>query len=226
MLAMILWDLLMQNGDLFSRLKLGKGVSLGVAIGCGVLSAFVIGFVTCLRHINLLTPTYDFGIWCQMFHNMSETLNPLTTCERGELLSHFAVHLSPIYYLILPFYLIFPSPLTLQIAQAIIIAGGIVPFYLLMRRYTLSHRACVVFSLIYLLYPVISKGCFYDLHENCFLLPLLLWVFWAYESEKLSLLPVFTVLCCLIKEDAAVYVAIFALYCLLSGENKKRKWIS
>ena len=36
---------------------------------------------------------------------------PDVSCERDVLMSHFAVHISPIYYLLLPFYALFPSPL-------------------------------------------------------------------------------------------------------------------
>lgn len=42
----------------------------------------------------------------------------MTTCERDRVLSHFAVHVSPIYYLFLPFYALFPSPVTLEVLQA------------------------------------------------------------------------------------------------------------
>ncbi len=221
--ALVLWDFISQNRDLMDALPLPSGVALGTVIVCGVVCAIVIGVTTCLRYMMFGSPTYDFGIFVQMFHNMAESFEPLTTCERNEVLSHFAVHLSPIYYILLPFYMLFPSPLTLQIGQAVAVASGIIPFYLLMRKYELSSKARALFSMLYLLYPVISKGCFFDLHENAFLLPLLLWIFWAYESEKIPLLALFTVLCCLIKEDSAVYVAIFALYAMLSGKDVKKK---
>ena len=49
---------------------------------------------------------------------------PVTTCERDRVLSHFAVHVSPIYYLFLPFYALFPSPVTLEVLQALLLAFG------------------------------------------------------------------------------------------------------
>ena len=221
--ALVLWDFVSQNEDILSAIHLPNRVSPWAAVLCGVICCVVIAVTTCLRYINFATPTYDFGIFIQMFHNMAESFEPITTCERDKVLSHFAVHLSPIYYVLLPFYWLFPSPLTLQIGQAVIVASGIIPFYLLMKKYGFSAKARVAFSVLYMLIPAISKGCFFDLHENCFLFPLLLWIFWAYESEKIPLLALFTALCCLVKEDSAVYVTIFALYCLISGTTKKRK---
>ncbi|MBQ8496853.1 MAG: DUF2079 domain-containing protein [Clostridia bacterium] len=221
--ALIVWDFIAQNHEVLNRFHFQEKATIFVFILCGVICAGVIAVITCFRYINFAAPTFDFGIFVQMFHNMSETLIPETTCERNEFLSHFAVHLSPICYVLLPFYWLFPSPLTLQIGQAVVVASGIVPFYLIMRCYGLSSRARAGFSVVYMLFPIISRGCFYDFHENCFLLPLLLWTFWAYETEKIPFTVLFTLLCCMVKEDAAVYIAVFALYCILSGETKKRK---
>ncbi len=222
--ALVLWDFVSQNDDLLTAVSLPHSFSFWVAVAVGVLMALVIGVVTCLRYMTFNSPTYDFGIFAQMYHNMAELVGPITTCERNEVLSHFAIHLSPIYYILLPFYWIFPSPLTLQIGQAVAVASGIIPMYLLMKKWELSPKARAVFSVLYLLIPATSKGCFFDIHENCFLFPLLLWLFWAFETEKLPLVALFTVMTCLVKEDSAVYVTIFALYALFSAKTAKRRW--
>ena len=57
--------------------------------------AFV-GLWTVCRLLAYRTPTYDFGIFSQMFHRMRTTGLPTTTLERDGLLSHFAVHVSPV----------------------------------------------------------------------------------------------------------------------------------
>ena len=95
---------------------------------CAVTACTVISVIGCLRYKTFSTPNYDFGLFCNMFHNMKETGLPLVTSERDRLLSHFAVHISPIYYLLLPFYWIFPSPLTLQIGQAVALMLGMEVF--------------------------------------------------------------------------------------------------
>lgn len=60
-----------------------------------------------MRYYKLSTPAFDFGIFAQMFENMKDGLGPVTTVERNYELSHFAVHFSPAYYLMLPFYMLF-----------------------------------------------------------------------------------------------------------------------
>ena len=186
---------------------------------CGIFCGSVIAGVTCYRYLTFSSPNFDFGIFVNMFHNMKKSGLPLVTCERDVLLSHFAVHISPIYYLLLPFYCIFPSPMTLQIGQAVIVASGVIPVMLLCKHYRLSEKSACALTLIYALHPALSSGCFFDIHENCFLAPLLLWTFYFTERQKYIPMYIFAVLTLSVKEDAAAYIVIFALYLLLSRKN-------
>ena len=178
---------------------------------------------TCMHYFNYGTPCFDFGLFSQMFHYMKETGKCLTTCERDKLLNHFAVHFSPIYYCLLPLYMLFPSPATLLIQQTLVVASGIIPLVLLCKQYKLSNTATVLFSICFTFFPAFSGGCSYYLHENCFLVPFLLWLFYFFEKENVPLTLLFSILTLCIKEDAAVYVAIIALYFLVS---KKRPALS
>ena len=109
--------------------------------------------------------------------------------------------------------------MTLQIGQAVIIASGVIPVMLLCRHFKLSGKVTVAMSLIYALYPALSTGCFYDLHENCFLTPLLLWVFYFFERENYPLMYVFAILVLAVKEDASVYIILFALYMIFARKK-------
>ena len=186
---------------------------------CATACATVIAIVTCYRYLTFSSPNFDFGLFVNMFYHMKKTGLPLVTCERDVLLSHFAVHISPIYYLLLPFYALFPSPLTLQIGQAVIVASGVIPTLLLCKHYCLSGKSTCALVLIYVLHPALSGGCFFDIHENCFLAPLLLWMFYFFERKKYIPMYLFSVLTMAVKEDASVYIAIFAIYVLLSRKK-------
>ena len=204
------------------RLRVPRGMSFAVCGGTFLVIAAVLSAFGCLRHAAYVTPNFDFGIFCQMFHNMKETGLPLTTCERNGLLSHFAVHVSPIYYVLLPFYMLFPSPYTLAIGQAVVVASGVFPLFLLAKKKGISDKASTVLMLIYAAYPVLSTGCRYDLHENCFLVPLLLWMFCAYEHQKTGWLFVAMAAVLMVKEDAAAFVVFFGLYVLAVHRDWRR----
>ena len=179
----------------------------------------IAGSITVLRYVTYRSPAFDFGIWAQMFYNMKESFEPVTTIERERLLSHFAVHFSPIYYIYLPVYFIFSSPVTLQVLQVITLASGIIPVYLLCRHFGLSKSATACFGVIFALFPSLACGCYYDLHENCFLVPLILWLFYFAEKEKLRGMIIFSVLICLVKEDAPVYVACIGLFYIIGKKQ-------
>lgn len=201
--------------------KFNKFTTLFIIVFATLVFALFVGMTTVCRYLSYGAPNFDFGIFCQMFHNMKETGLPNTTCERDFLLSHFGVHVSPIYYVILPFYMIFPSPVTLQIAQTVILASAVVPLYLLCRKYNLSNKVTVLIAIMFVAYPAMSGGAMYDIHENCFLAPLLLWMFYFFEKEKWLWMYVFAALTLLVKEDAFVYIIIFALYACISRKAVK-----
>ncbi len=172
-------------------------------------------------------PTFDFGIFSQMFFQMKETGLPYTTVERDGLLSHFFVHVSPIYYLMLPFYCLFPTPVTLQVLQAAVIASAVIPTWKLTRKHGCTPFAGVLICIILLLYPAFCGGVSYDLHENAFLLPLVLWLFYAIDCEKRWAVFIFGILTLMVKEDAAVYVAVIALWLLIGSllnKNRRQRW--
>ncbi|MBR2405755.1 MAG: DUF2079 domain-containing protein [Clostridia bacterium] len=220
--GIVLFPLMRREQHSLLPRPLSRGLCIGLCIGAAVWFALVIGSTTCLRYLTFSAPNYDFGIFCNMFHNMSKTGLPIVTCERDAVLSHFAVHISPIYYVILPFYMLAPSPLTLQIAQAVVLASGVWPLYKLARHYQLSHAATAAVAFLYALYPALSNGCNYDIHENCFLVPLLLWLFVCYEKQRYGFMALAAVLILSVKEDAAVYVAFFAIYVLLARRDPRR----
>ena len=206
------------NGE---RSTLAAGMTVLLAFGFFLLvSAWTVG-----RVYSFSTPTYDFGIFAQMFHSMKTTGLPITTVERDGALSHFAVHVSPIYYLLLPFYMIVPKPETLQVLQAAVLASAVIPLYLIAKRHGLPPFMRTLLCALLLLYPAYAGGTSYDIHENAFLTPLILWLFYALDRKSISLTAIFAVLTMMVKEDAPVYVAVIALWLLLRGLlHKRSKW--
>ncbi len=201
----------------------------------GVLAIGFFAFVsawTVARIKCFWTPSYDFGIFSQMFHNMKTTGLPTTTLERDGQLSHFQVHVSPIYYLLLPFYAIVPRPETLQVLQAAVLASSVIPLWKIGSQKNLSGVSKMLLCAALLFYPALSGGASYDIHENCFLTPLILWLLYGLEKGSVPITATSAFLTLCVKEDAPVYVAVTGLYWLLktllcrNGNFKKQLLIS
>ena len=189
-----------------------------------ILSAYWI-FLLWARLETFCAPCFDMGIFTQMYDNMVDPehgFQPITTCERGSYLTHFAVHFSPILYLLAPFCFFFEPTIVLVVAQIVLVLSGVFPIYLICREIKLSNIKSTIMSLLYLLYPVMSSGSFYDFHENAFLAPLILWTLYFSHKKKwynTLLMFVFALLVLGVKEDAAIYVAFISLY-VMFGQKK------
>ena len=194
---------------------------IAILAACAAGVAGYVAWTTICKHRIFHTAVFDLGIFTQMYHSIVTHFTQVTTCERGYDLSHFAVHFSPIYYVLAPVYFLFPSPETLLASQAVLAVSGFIPLYLITRRYGFSNVLSFLFTLVYIFSVSVISPCYYEFHENAFLPPLLMWFFYAIEKENKILMYVFMVLVLMVKEDAALYVMCIGLYLLFSGKNRK-----
>lgn len=206
------WD---RQPEPVSRPKRAHRVWRWIAVGLSIAFFLFVSCWTVGRVYSFSTPTFDFGIFCQMFYNMKESGLPMTTVERDGLLSHFAVHVSPIYYALLPFYWLAPTPATLQVLQAAVITSAVIPLWKIGKHHNLTGAQQTLICAVFLLYPAYSGGTSYDIHENCFLTPLLLWLFYGIDRKNTAITATAAILTLMVKEDAAVYVAVIALWLIV-----------
>ncbi len=167
------------------------------------------------RYTGYMSHNFDFGIFAQMFENMRTTGLPNTTVERNILMSHFGVHFSPIYYLLLPFYAVYPHPETLLVLQAIFVGAGIIPVVLIGKKLNMTQSVIIACCVLYIFFPTLSNGCLYDFHENKFLTVLIMWAVYFIVSDKWIGTVIFCLLVMGVKEDAPIYVMSMALYVLV-----------
>ena len=204
------------------RIGLKKKGTIAVLIILGFVLFAVVGAIGILRYVTYSNSTYDFGIFTQMYEYMKQTGTINTTLERNYFLSHFGVHFSPIFYIGLPIYYLFSSPITVQLIQALMIALPIIPIYLISKHYKLSNWAILAISAIYVLYPATAGGGNYDIHENCFLTFFVLMTVWAVEKKKNIFFAICGLLACFVKEDAPIILIILGGYYLFSRKDRAR----
>ena len=206
------WD---RQPEPAAKPKQAHRIWLWITVGLSIAFFLFVSCWTVGRVYSFSTPTFDFGIFCQMFYNMKESGLPMTTVERDGMLSHFAVHVSPIYYLLLPFYALVPTPATLQVLQAAVITSAVIPLWKIGKHHNLTGLQQTLICAVFLLYPAYSGGTSYDIHENCFLTPLLLWLFYGIDRKNTAITATAAILTLMVKEDAAVYVAVIALWLIV-----------
>lgn len=219
--AIAFYYVLKDDKILLNKIKISDKALITLIVIGFVISVYVVIKYTVIRYQIFSATTYDFGIFSQMFEYLVKTGIPYTTLERDGLLTHFAVHFSPIFYLLLPGYYLFRSPIYLLVVQAISIFLGVVPIYLLCKNKKLDNFYILLICFIYLLYPAFTAGAFWEFHENKLLTVLLLWMIYFLEKEEDLLMYIFMFLVLLVKEDAALYIIFIGMYKIFY--NKKMK---
>jgi len=234
------------DGITFGRLDaLISAGTLMVLTAILVLAFTAVMSEACItRYLAFRSSTYDFGIFAQMFENMAKTGLQTTSVERNiPELSHFAVHFSPIYYLILPFYMIFRSPESLLVIQVLAVGLGAFPLALIAKKFNISPTNILFIVIAYLFYPALSGGLFFDFHENKFLTVFILWLLYfiilvssidpefsnpylkryikKYLRIRYILIYVFALLILTVKEDSFFYIFFIGLYMVSQKRNGK-----
>lgn len=184
---------------------------------------FHMGRYMVAKVLMLRSPSYDLGLFSQVFHYMKTYGLPLSTLERDGLFSHFGVHFSPAIYLFLPFYCLYPHAETLQLLQLLSVLSGLIPLCLLCRHFDFSRWESALFMSLYTLQPGLVFSSWYDFHENCLLPPILLWLFWSLWTRRKMAVFVFSFLLLMVKEDAALYLVSLAIFWFFYREGSEEK---
>lgn len=192
-----------------------KKIVWWAVLSLSIVYVFYLCVVVYYKVKTIEVSTFDIGIFSQMFERMNTDWTPITTLERDRVLSHFAVHVSPIFYVMLPVYKLFPYVETLDILQVLVAFSAIIPLKLLLTKLKLSQLTNILIVAWFVLFPVITTAGGTHLHENCFLTALIFWLFYFIVSERKLGIIGSTLLLLLVKEDAFIYVISIGSYFLL-----------
>lgn len=192
----------------------------GVLWSMIVLVGGMLSWLSVARYAGYNVGMFDLG-------NMSQAIGsvlrgqPLVFTYKTGPMSRLALHVELIYYLFVPFYLIWSDPRLLLIAQAVLFALGALPAYRLTLRRTESVFAARCVALIYLLYPTAQTSVLFDFHGDTLALPLLLFTLDDLDQRAWRRYAVFVVLSLMCKFYVALPVALLSL--LIWHQYKERR---
>lgn len=180
----------------------------------------LVGGIAVLRHLVYQSRGFDLGIFDQILHNISSWKPPIYTLT-GTAVNHMTrVHFSPVLYLLVPFYKIFPSPITLILSQVVLVALAVIPLRRLSESYGLDALTVNSLITVFLFFPGILGGLFYDFHEVAFYPLLLLTLLLSIEKENLIGFWLAFILTLSVKEDSAIYLVSIGLFELLRKDRR------
>jgi uncharacterized membrane protein len=168
-----------------------------------------------MKHYNFYSYAADLGVFNQALYTTisNKTLfyytpelwfNP-TGC-------YFAVHFSPILFLVLPFYAIYPSPKTLLVFQAFLLAAAAAPLYLIAKKLLKDEKIAFTLVPVYLLYPPLHGANWFDFHQQIFIPILLFTTYYFYLKRSWKLYIITSFLALTIQEHLVYIVFAIGLY--------------
>ncbi|MEU3774830.1 DUF2079 domain-containing protein [Streptomyces sp. NPDC032472] len=191
------------------------------AVVCGLF--FAHATLSLRLHERLDSNAFDLGIFEQAVRSYAEGHLPVSEVK-GPDFPLLGDHFSPVLALLAPFYMIWPSPRTLLVAQAALVAVSPLP---LMRwaHKALGTVAAQVIGVCYGLSWGIASATGFDFHEWVFAVPLLTWSLCALGQGRLRAAVLWALPMLLVKEDMGATVAVIALLAAWRAGPGRRRWL-
>ena len=135
------------------------------------------------RHLLFRSTAFDLGIYDQVIYLMSRGLSPISSYLGFH---HMGNHAAFSVYPLSLLYRITPSVYWLFAVQAICLAIGALPTWLLARQAGLSIPLSRTMAIVYLLYPLIFNLNLFDFHPEVMALPVLLTAIWLARADRIG----------------------------------------
>lgn len=185
--------------------------------------AAVFSWLSLARHAAFQSHAFDLGNMDQAVWNILHGhLFRFTDMEVGHvvLTSRLAIHVEPLLLLFAPLYLLHSGPETLLVAQALVVATGAVPAYLLARHLLGRAWFSLAFPLAYLLHPSLQNVLLDDFHAVALSAAFLLWAMYFFCRSQLVTFGLFAVLAMATKEEVGLVIACLGVWALV----RRHRW--
>ena len=185
-------------------------------------AAFAAGYavLAVLRHRSFGTGRFDLGNMTQAVWSTAHGRPLEATTLAGEQFVRLGTHFDPLLALVAPMWLVWPDPELLLVLQAVGLALGALPVFLLARKHLRSERAAVLVAVAYLLSPVLGWTALADFHAVALATPLLLGAWWFLDEERLVPFALCAVLTVATKEHVGLVVAGMGIWHAISRRRR------
>ncbi|MFN2137387.1 MAG: DUF2079 domain-containing protein, partial [Candidatus Promineifilaceae bacterium] len=162
-----------------------------------------------LRHMRLNSSTFDLGIKAQVIWN---SWHGDWFASSVEVSHYLGDHVQLIFLLLAPLFGLWEDVRVLLFAQALLLSLGALPVYRIARRALGDRGLAFLFSLVYLLYPLIGFVNRFDFHPIVFCIPFFLAAYDLLETNRPWWASLFILLALSLREEVGLTVFAFGLY--------------
>lgn len=197
-------------------------IALAVVALAAIAYTVILTLYTVGLHDTFATHAEDLGIMDQALwntahgHFLYETIcNPIgdLNCTGGVV--RFAIHFEPVLIPLALIYFIAPQVKVLLFLQALVVASGAFPAYLLAARRLRHPLWGLLIAGLFLVYPPLTAAVVDDFHPEVFAATILLWAFYFLTVRRYRALVVCLALALLCKETMTLDVIAIGLFVAL-----------
>lgn len=186
-------------------------LSVGFAV---VYTVFSVG-----RHRAFITGAWDLGVFEQAVRSYAEGRWPVSEIRDPDMVL-YGDHFSPILAVLAPAYKLWPTPVTLLVAQTLLFALSVFPITRV--AFSMVGRGLgVVVGLCYGLSWGLQEALGFDFHEIAFAVPLLAFALEAFLRGQPVRAVAFAAPLVLVKEDLGMTVAVLGLLIARRPGNRR-----
>lgn len=186
-------------------------------------TALLLFICSSTRHLLFRSTAFDLGIYDQVVYLISRGLPPISSYLRFH---HMGNHAAYSVYPLALLYRIYPSVYWLFGVQAVCLAIGALPVWLLARQAGLSRNLARTLAIVYLLYPLIFNLNVFDFHPEVMALPVLLTAIWLARGERIGWFCVAIVFVLGCKDALSLTVAAMGVWLLLFEKRRTCGWFA
>ncbi len=189
-----------------------------------IYAALTLYITVHLMHDSYNTSAFDLGIFTQDLKYTLQGKILYSTAGQYQLAHHF----SPILFLLVPIYWLFPHAQTLLVVQGLLLTLGGYLIYVLAREHNYSHRASLIMEGLFFINPLVWGVSLFDFHEIAFAIPALLVMFLGMKRKNVILFGLGLFVALISKEDVVITLGIFGCILMIYDylQHKKIEKIS
>lgn len=182
----------------------------------------VFSYLCAVRHLSFHSHGADLGIYTQVIYNTTAG-NFMDSSLDG--VNYLGKHVILSTLLLVPFYKLFPSPLTILILQAFFLALGAVALYALANHVFQRKVFGVLFAFLYLMSTPLHYITLYDFHPDIFSTAPFLFAFYFLTVKKKLPYYLFLIVAILSKEQMSLIGFMFGLYQIFFARERVEGFI-
>lgn len=204
-----------------ARSRRDGALALAIVLALAWAAAFAV--LAIRKHHSFHSNAYDLGLQQHVVWNTAHgrwfeytymvAFNP-------DLVNHLGDHVNLILLPIAALYSLHDGPETLLVVQALAVASGMVPLFLVARRRIGRDGPALVLASLYLLHPALQAALLFDFHPIVLAAPLFLWSYYFATVRRDGWLVSATILLLATQENAALVVALLGVLVAIEGRRR------